>query len=60
MLGNIYICMYRDRENCTVFVADLPTDVIEDELEALFRDVGSCYARRIMTDLHFRAISSTL
>ncbi|KAF7331655.1 ATP-dependent DNA helicase PIF1 [Mycena kentingensis (nom. inval.)] len=30
----------RDRENCTVFVADLPADVTEDELVALFKDCG--------------------
>ncbi|KAF7301263.1 ATP-dependent DNA helicase PIF1 [Mycena indigotica] len=30
----------RDRENCTVFVADLPSDVTEDDLVALFKDCG--------------------
>ncbi|CDO70855.1 hypothetical protein BN946_scf184801.g48 [Trametes cinnabarina] len=31
----------RDRENCTVFVADLPAGTQEDELAALFKDCGS-------------------
>ncbi|KAH9890065.1 RNA-binding protein Prp24 [Cubamyces lactineus] len=31
----------RDRENCTVFVAELPAGVQEDELAALFKDCGS-------------------
>ncbi|KAI0712607.1 RNA-binding protein Prp24 [Earliella scabrosa] len=31
----------RDRENCTVFVAQLPAGVQEDELTALFKDCGS-------------------
>ncbi|KAI0769831.1 RNA-binding protein Prp24 [Fomes fomentarius] len=31
----------RDRENCTVFVAELPPQVQEDELNALFKDCGS-------------------
>ncbi|KAJ6512063.1 hypothetical protein C8R47DRAFT_1033985 [Mycena vitilis] len=30
----------RDRENSTVFVADLPAGVTEDELAALFKDCG--------------------
>ncbi|KAK7048174.1 ATP-dependent DNA helicase PIF1 [Favolaschia claudopus] len=30
----------RDRENSTVFVADLPTGVTEEELNALFKDCG--------------------
>ncbi|KAH9851597.1 RNA-binding protein Prp24 [Lenzites betulinus] len=30
----------RDRENCTVFVADIPAGVEEDELRALFKDCG--------------------
>ncbi|KAH6912804.1 RNA-binding protein Prp24 [Coprinopsis sp. MPI-PUGE-AT-0042] len=30
----------RDRENATVFVADLPAQVSEDELKALFKDCG--------------------
>ncbi|KIY44769.1 hypothetical protein FISHEDRAFT_50684 [Fistulina hepatica ATCC 64428] len=30
----------RDRENCTVFVADLPADTAEDELRRLFKDCG--------------------
>ncbi|KAF9454778.1 hypothetical protein P691DRAFT_716623 [Macrolepiota fuliginosa MF-IS2] len=31
----------RDRENCTVFVADLPSDVMDDDLKQLFKDCGS-------------------
>lgn len=31
--------MIRDRENCTVFVADLPDGVTEEELTELFKDV---------------------
>lgn len=31
----------RDRENSTVFVAELPTGVTEDELKDLFKDVRS-------------------
>ncbi|KZT09316.1 RNA-binding protein Prp24 [Laetiporus sulphureus 93-53] len=30
----------RDRENCTVFVADLPSDAREDDLASLFKDCG--------------------
>ncbi|EKM51632.1 uncharacterized protein PHACADRAFT_261883 [Phanerochaete carnosa HHB-10118-sp] len=30
----------RDRENCTVFVAHLPTDTTEDDLRTLFKDCG--------------------
>jgi squamous cell carcinoma antigen recognized by T-cells 3 len=30
----------RDRENCTVFVADLPVGVTENELQDLFKDVS--------------------
>lgn len=29
----------RDRENSTVFVAELPKDVSEDDLKTLFKDV---------------------
>ena len=29
----------RDRENCTVFVSDLPEGTMEDDLKALFKDV---------------------
>lgn len=36
---NLFI--YRDRENCTVFVADLPGDATEDDLKTLFNDVGN-------------------
>lgn len=31
----------RDRENCTVFVADLPTDVMDEDLIKLFSDCGN-------------------
>lgn len=34
------VCSSRDRENSTVFVADLPTQVTEDELKELFKDVS--------------------
>lgn len=30
---------HRDRENCTVFVSDLPESTTEDDLKALFKDV---------------------
>jgi RNA recognition motif-containing protein len=30
---------YRDRENCTVFVGDLPPGTAEDDLTRLFKDV---------------------
>ncbi|KIM89071.1 hypothetical protein PILCRDRAFT_812968 [Piloderma croceum F 1598] len=30
----------RDRENCTVFVADLPSSTTEEDLTALFKDCG--------------------
>ena len=30
---------HRDRENSTVFVADLPADTKEEDLSALFKDV---------------------
>jgi RNA recognition motif-containing protein len=35
-----FIDVYRDRENCTVFVADLPVGVTEAELSDLFKDVS--------------------
>ncbi|KAI0755299.1 RNA-binding protein Prp24 [Daedaleopsis nitida] len=35
------VTLKRDRENCTVFVADLPAGVQEGELTALFKDCGS-------------------
>jgi squamous cell carcinoma antigen recognized by T-cells 3 len=31
--------VYRDRENSTVFVADLPHGVTDDDLKQLFKDV---------------------
>jgi len=30
----------RDRENCTVFVADLPNDVMDEDIHKLFNDVS--------------------
>ncbi|KAH9925562.1 RNA-binding protein Prp24 [Fomitopsis serialis] len=33
-------CCLSDRENCTVFVADLPAGAKEDDLRALFKDCG--------------------
>lgn len=36
---------YRDRENSTVFVADLPHSVTDEDLKQLFKDV------RILTQL---------
>ncbi|KAI0726224.1 RNA-binding protein Prp24 [Fomitopsis betulina] len=35
------LLLKRDRENCTVFVADLPEGTKEDELKALFKDCGA-------------------
>ena len=35
--------MKRDRENCTVFVADLPDSVNEGDLVDLFKDVRAQY-----------------
>ncbi len=37
----------RDRENCTVFVSDLPQGATEHELAELFRDVGPIFASLI-------------
>ncbi|KAK0464624.1 uncharacterized protein EV420DRAFT_1263469 [Desarmillaria tabescens] len=37
----------RDRENCTVFVADLPSNVNEDDLRAVFQDCGTIRAIKI-------------
>lgn len=31
----------RDRENCTVFVADLPVGTSEEQLKTLFKDVSA-------------------
>ena len=36
----------RDRENCTVFVADLPSGTSEEQLKALFKDVRTKYEER--------------
>jgi hypothetical protein len=33
--------LIRDRENCTVFVANLPQRTAENDLTALFKDVKS-------------------
>ena len=30
---------FSDRENCTVFVADLPADAQESDIKTLFKDV---------------------
>lgn len=32
--------MISDRENCTVFVADLPSEATEADLKALFKDAS--------------------
>jgi RNA recognition motif-containing protein len=40
---------YRDRENSTVFVADLPRGVTDDDLKQLFKDVrafGAAYVAK--------------
>ncbi|KAK0188159.1 hypothetical protein F5146DRAFT_1141608 [Armillaria mellea] len=37
----------RDRENCTVFVADLPPSVKEDDLRVLFQDCGIIKAIKV-------------
>ena len=34
-----YMRHYRDRENCTVFVGDLPEGTSDDDLSQLFKDV---------------------
>lgn len=34
---------YSDRENCTVFVADLPTGCTDEELTQLFKDVSTIH-----------------
>ena len=40
---------FRDRENCTVFVSDLPESAMEDDLKALFKDVRplSCFVLKL-------------
>lgn len=40
----------RDRENCTVFVADLPTGTNEEQLKALFKDVRSVMRNEVYHD----------
>jgi len=45
----------RDRENCTVFVADLPNDVIDEDIHRLFSDVSvSPCARVVIIDPHLK------
>ncbi|KIJ17712.1 hypothetical protein PAXINDRAFT_130029 [Paxillus involutus ATCC 200175] len=39
--------LQRDRENCTVFVADLPSGTTEEQLKALFKDCGEVRAVKI-------------
>ncbi|GJE88539.1 RNA-binding protein Prp24 [Phanerochaete sordida] len=39
----------RDRENCTVFVAEVPTGSTEDDLRALFKDCGPIREIKITT-----------
>ncbi|KAG1745853.1 uncharacterized protein EDB91DRAFT_1119017 [Suillus paluster] len=44
----------RDRENCTVFVADLPSEATEADLKALFKDCGD------IRDIKFTHMPETL
>jgi RNA recognition motif-containing protein len=44
----------RDRENCTVFVADLPSEATEADLKALFKDCGD------IRDIKFTRMPETL
>lgn len=44
----------RDRENCTVFVADLPSETTEADLKALFKDCGD------IRDVKFTRMPETL
>ncbi|KAK0201693.1 hypothetical protein DFS33DRAFT_1375245 [Desarmillaria ectypa] len=48
----------RDRENCTVFVADLPSNVKEDDLRALFQDCGTIRAIKVssMSEEHVATV----
>ncbi|TFK52241.1 hypothetical protein OE88DRAFT_1657387 [Heliocybe sulcata] len=39
----------RDRENCTVFVTELPTETTEDELRVLFKDCGEIREIKVTT-----------
>ena len=48
--------LHRDRENATVFVADLPSGVTEEELSELFKDVSPVFFRSILS-IHFLANS---
>ncbi|KAJ7067860.1 hypothetical protein C8F01DRAFT_1078564 [Mycena amicta] len=45
----IAVPLKRDRENCTVFVADLPSGVTENDLVALFKDCGEVRETKIKT-----------
>lgn len=40
MLVDFALPLKRDRENCTVFVSDLPLNAGEQDLTALFKDVS--------------------
>lgn len=48
------ISLKRDRENCTVFVADLPSEATEADLKALFKDCGD------IRDVKFTRMPETL
>ncbi|KAG1792920.1 uncharacterized protein HD556DRAFT_1238518 [Suillus plorans] len=50
------VSLKRDRENCTVFVADLPSEATEADLKALFKD-ASCGDIR---DIKFTRMPETL
>jgi RNA recognition motif-containing protein len=44
LVTNEPLVVYRDRENSTVFVADIPNDCTEEELTNLFKDVSNRHA----------------
>lgn len=48
------VSLKRDRENCTVFVADLPSEATEADLKALFKDCGD------IRDIKFTRMPETL
>ncbi|KAG1872352.1 hypothetical protein DFJ58DRAFT_435834 [Suillus subalutaceus] len=48
------VSLKRDRENCTVFVADLPSEATEADLKALFKDCGD------IRDVKFTRMPETL
>lgn len=55
------ICTFfaRDRENCTVFVSDLPPGATEQELAQLFKDVNpflACPIHRANTGANSAAL----